>query len=1382
MNKTLAGGRSVRLASLALAYLCVLVALPPVAGSSGLTRPASSSRRSAVTTPAPLQTGEVSSVRQLSLLAKDLAVDPNTQTIYASLPSSAGAMGNSIAAINPATGSVGAPVFLGSDPGKMAFTDDGHFIYVVLEGAGAVRRFDVQTQSAGPQYTLGNHSFDGPFFALSLSVAPGNAGTFAVFRLAKAGGFSGNVAVFDDGVQRETTFRLAENAAAVAFGDTASRLYSYAALPRQLTRMTLSPSGIASSNNVQLPSGPTVDTMKYEAGRLYTGSGMVIDPEGGALVGSFPQGGLNASHPFAVDVDAGRAFFVTTSSVTSPAPVTTYTVRAFDLTTFQQVGTLEVSGASGVPSGLVRWGANGLALSTTGGQLFLIQTTLVPSSEPVPAPTPQPTPTPAPTPTPETFIRQLRLATRDIIYVPSTETIYASVPSSVGAAGNSITPVDPATGAIGQPTFIGSEPGQLALTDDEQHIYVALTGASAVRRFDLASHTAGPQLTLVNNFSGSGADFAVDIETVPGSPGSLAVSASGLAVYDDGVRRPKMGPGNFESAIEFSDSPSRLYGTGSNAGGHDLRKISLDAEGVTVEETFTNLLQGGEIAFDRGRLFTSAGLSLFSRLFDPETGALLASFRLTDPTNPFGPSCLRGSLLPDPSTERVFFLCNGDSAFDNAAKIRVFDMRTFLPLGTITVPGTSGDPGKMVRWGANGLAFRTTNQQLFIIRSTLVAPAAPGPTPTPVENPSPPDPTPTPTPAPGELREISLRTRDLVVDPNTQTIYASVPSTEGAAGNSITPIDPFAGTKGQPVAVGSEPNKMAISDDGQFIYVALDGAHAVRRFDVATQSAGLQFGLGSDPLFGPYGAEDIAVMPGQPGTVAVARTRPASPRHGGVVIYDEGVPRPLTTPDHTGSNRIEFSASPSVLYGQNVETTDFGFRKMAVASCGVSNASVIRHAFLTSDFRIAGGFSYTVGGRVFNPEDGTIAGTFLGAVGPVVPDLKAGRVYFIQGGGGQSTTLRVFDANTFLLLGELRLSGVALQEVVTSVVRWGEHGLAFNTGTKVFLLENALIGGTATNQPPPAPTPPTPTFTASGRVVAFGGGTADGVTLNVTGATTATVTTDAVGNYSITGIPACSVPFTITPSKPDYVFSPPSRTITDLSTTTALNFNSILNSVGFEGTAVNVSEGAGKVQLVVRRLVDALHPVTVNYATVAGTASDRSDLNMTLGTLSFAPGEALKTITVLIGEDVLVEGPETFTVVLKDPSGVLLNPLASTSTITINDNDTAPSGTNPLLDSTFFVRQHYADFLNREPDAGGLAFWTNGIESCGADSQCRANKRVDTSAAFFLSIEFQETGFLVHRLYKAAFGEATGQATQNGVPIQIPVPVVRLHEFLPDTQ
>ncbi|HJQ31484.1 MAG TPA: DUF4214 domain-containing protein, partial [Pyrinomonadaceae bacterium] len=77
----------------------------------------------------------------------------------------------------------------------------------------------------------------------------------------------------------------------------------------------------------------------------------------------------------------------------------------------------------------------------------------------------------------------------------------------------------------------------------------------------------------------------------------------------------------------------------------------------------------------------------------------------------------------------------------------------------------------------------------------------------------------------------------------------------------------------------------------------------------------------------------------------------------------------------------------------------------------------------------------------------------------------------------------------------------------------------------------------------------------------------------------------------------------------------------------------------------------------------------------------------------------------------------------------------------------------PLLNPDFFVTQHYRDFLNRDPDSGGLAFWVNQMTNCASPPPADPLVcRVNVSAAFFLSIEFQETGFLVYRLQRSSFG------------------------------
>ena len=145
-----------------------------------------------------------------------------------------------------------------------------------------------------------------------------------------------------------------------------------------------------------------------------------------------------------------------------------------------------------------------------------------------------------------------------------------------------------------------------------------------------------------------------------------------------------------------------------------------------------------------------------------------------------------------------------------------------------------------------------------------------------------------------------------------------------------------------------------------------------------------------------------------------------------------------------------------------------------------------------------------------------------------------------------------------------------------------------------------------------------------------------------------------------------------------------------------------------------------------RRAGDTAGPSTVDYATsdtaganncnsVAGVASSRCDYLTTLGTLSFAAGEASRTISIPIIDDVYAEGSENFTITLSNAAGATLGSQAS-STLTITDNETVNGTSNPIDQAGFFVRQHYIDFLNREPDAGGLAFWTNQITECGTDA------------------------------------------------------------------
>ncbi|MFL6284695.1 MAG: DUF4214 domain-containing protein [Pyrinomonadaceae bacterium] len=206
----------------------------------------------------------------------------------------------------------------------------------------------------------------------------------------------------------------------------------------------------------------------------------------------------------------------------------------------------------------------------------------------------------------------------------------------------------------------------------------------------------------------------------------------------------------------------------------------------------------------------------------------------------------------------------------------------------------------------------------------------------------------------------------------------------------------------------------------------------------------------------------------------------------------------------------------------------------------------------------------------------------------------------------------------------------------------------------------------------------------------------------------------------------------------------------------------------FTLTDIRVDEGAGSASVEVARTGDMTKEADVDYLTTDVSASDRTDYTLARGTLRFAPGETSKSITVLLTDDATPEQDEQINLSLANPGDGCAIGEAASALITVTDNDAGEAGANPSDDPSFFVREHYHDFLNREPDASGLNFWTNNIESCGTGTEgarCADAKRINVSAAFFLSIEFQQTGYLVERMYRAAYGRRPA-----------------LVEFMPDAQ
>ncbi|MDX6443533.1 MAG: trimeric autotransporter adhesin [Blastocatellia bacterium] len=443
-------------------------------------------------------------------------------------------------------------------------------------------------------------------------------------------------------------------------------------------------------------------------------------------------------------------------------------------------------------------------------------------------------------------------------------------------------------------------------------------------------------------------------------------------------------------------------------------------------------------------------------------------------------------------------------------------------------------------------------------------------------------------------------------------------------------------------------------------------------------------------------------------------------------------------------------------------------------------------------------------GVSFQTQDGTVSGALGAATAPGDYQALSGTLTFLPSDTSKTITVLVNgdttvepDERFFVNLSNptnatiLDNQGVGVitnddtdVTVAVSPASVAEDGVAnlVYTFTRTGVAGSALtvnfsVGGTATFGTDYAQSGAT-TFSASSGTVTIGAGNSS-----------ATVTIDPT---------------------PDIIFEPNETVILTVTAGTGYNAGSPGAATGtinnddaaggiiqFTANTYNTTENSRSITITVERLGSTSGAVTANYATpddseattvtpcstnTSGFASPRCDFTTALGTIRFADGDATpKTFDILISQDSYVEPPELLTVTLSNLTGSAVFGANTTATVRIDDDDLSAPVSNPIDDSQNFVRQHYHDFLNREPDASGLAFWTNEIDSCGSNQQCIDFKRVQVSAAFYLSIEFQDTGYLVERLYKSSYGDANGTSTFNGAH-SLTVPVVRFSEFLGDTQ
>ena len=319
-----------------------------------------------------------------------------------------------------------------------------------------------------------------------------------------------------------------------------------------------------------------------------------------------------------------------------------------------------------------------------------------------------------------------------ISFDPFTRKIYAVLPStSTPISGNSIVPIDPFTTNVGSPIQVGSEPNLLSETSDGTYLYIGLSGAKSLGRFNLLNQTLEATIPITYNSPYGGSNnpvnaAAVSIATLPGSDSTLAVEVGGTGIFDitgsTGTFRTKFA-GNGDHAV-FAD-PTHLYTYDSATSGAQFYRYTIDSNGATnVDGTTLSGMggYGGRIVVDRGLVFGGAG-----GIIDPSTTPPSQIAVLPLGNAPYY-TTYGGGVIPYQAESKAFVFGVTTSGVGGSFLQR-FDTQQFTLDEKIQLPAGATSASTGVRFGQDGLAYiipgatSTQTPQIFLLKGPFVLPA-----------------------------------------------------------------------------------------------------------------------------------------------------------------------------------------------------------------------------------------------------------------------------------------------------------------------------------------------------------------------------------------------------------------------------------------------------------------------------------------------------------------------------------------------------------------------------------------------------------------------------------------------------------------------------------
>jgi DNA-binding beta-propeller fold protein YncE len=943
-------------------------------------------------------------------------------------------------------------VEVGPSPASLAISADDTTLWVGLSGSGEIRRVDLTGELPVPGVHYSRSADSTEYASGEIVVLDGNDAAVSSGSLSSRGGF----VMLEDGFfrpiggdHRSTSLTLGSESYVFGFDGGSTAFHFYV--------IDVAAGNTDATSFENLVHGFRTGIVYDPDGFVFATSGEVVD----VRVPTAPKRAGVFAHTGAVLPEHGGrgALMVSIDAQTEGGLV----LRNLDSETLAQHARTALGSTQmeiDFVESLVQAGPRTLGFiagSSAFGNasLFVLES----STDPFAAPRAIPA---AGTPVSRGGLVEIPVDATSLVADPVRRRLYATVASGAAGYENSLVTIDPEVQAVIHAMPIGSDPGPLALSEDASTLWVGLAGSYEVRSVDLAGCVPVPAAPHPLHIPDEGQGIADSIVVLPNAKSSIAVAMHGarfgsaLAVLDDGVARSKVVTEWAGHRTQLTLGPTaRLFGYDRSSSAEPFFSIAVDATGV--EQTRHFRLVAGEqttLAYDTdGLIYASSGMVV--DVTDPSAPERAGAFEVTGGVAP----------LPDSATALMVSPGNG---VDRAPLLRNLQSDTF----TQRIAAALGEPihamapiGPVAYLEPDTLAFVARSStgpgsSIYLVDEEIVHS---------VRTALPPAPMIAESLDHGDLVEVPIAARAIVADPVRSRIYATIAGDAPLHANELVTIDAVDGEILAAVPIGSSPTEMALSEDASTLWVSLTGSFELRRVDLstATPTPGQSHRLPLVRFDERAEAETMVVLPGTTRSVAAAlHDRRIIPSFRGVVVLDDGVPRPTRSPDHSGASRIAIGPA-GYLFGYDQDISDGRFYPLAVSSSGVAHIGPGFVGLLTCcKAEISydpDGFVYSSSGHIVSvsdPEAPVSAGVFPFA-GPILPLPQSDRALMVstEAAAPSPFVLRTLSTSGVSQIGSRPLGTAGhVSDPVHHLVHGPPHSLAFigsassGHGVSVYLL------------------------------------------------------------------------------------------------------------------------------------------------------------------------------------------------------------------------------------------------------------------------------------------------------------------------------------------